>query len=418
MPYLSRFRTISSVPREPPAMTKLISLLILALAEILVLSLWFSATAVAPQIAAEFALTPLQQGMLTSAVIAGFVIGCLVSALLNLADRLEPRLFFAVSSVLGAAANLAFLAVDAGSPGAVGLRLATGAVMAGVYPIGMKIAVSWARNDAGLLVGFLVAALTVGSATPYLFAFSGGADWRVVLTAGSAAALIGAVAIGFVKVGPNFRKSGTFDVRRAFDTWRDPAIRLANFGYYGHMWELYAVWAGISFYLTASFERAGMEEAIAFGRLAGFSAIAAGFFGALLGGYLADKIGRTALTIASLTVSGLCCLAAGPLFGASPAIVITLALVWGIAVIADSAQFSTSVAELAEPGSQGTMLTTQNAVGFAIALISVQLLPVWVAAVGWEWAFAPLVVGPVFGILAMARLRGRPEAVKLAGGRR
>ena len=399
-------------------MTKWISLLILAAAEILVLSLWFSVTAVAPQIAAEFSLSTSQQGALTSAVIAGFVIGCLVSAILNLADNLEPRRFFLVCALIGAAANLAFLAVDAGSLTAILLRLITGAVMAGVYPIGMKLAVSWAKNDAGLLVGFLVAALTVGSATPYLFAFSGGADWRIVLTYGSIAAVTGGLLVLTVRIGPNFRKSGKFDAKRVFETWKNPAIRLANFGYYGHMWELYAVWAGVTFYLTANFAHNGVGDPIGSGRLWGFLAISSGFFGALIGGILADRIGRTALTIGALVISGLCCLLAGPLFGAAPVIVVVLAFVWCIAVIADSAQFSTSIAELSEPEHQGTMLTTQNAVGFAIALVSVQLLPLWVESVGWEWAFTPLVFGPIFGAVAMWRLRGRPEAVQLAGGRR
>lgn len=399
-------------------MTKLVSLLILAFAQVLVLSLWFSATAVAPQIAAEFGLSTFQQGALTSAVIAGFVIGCLVSAVLNLADNLEPRKFFLVCSLIGAGANMAFLAVDAGSVVAILLRLLTGAVMAGVYPIGMKMAVSWAKGDAGLLVGFLVAALTVGSATPYIFAWSGGTDWQVVLIYGSVAAIVGGMMMMLVKVGPNFRKSGKFDARKVLATWTNPSIRLANFGYYGHMWELYAVWAGVTFYLTANFQNNGLDDAIGTGRLWGFLAISSGFFGALLGGLLADRIGRTALTIGSLIISGACCLLAGPLFGSEPMIVVALAFVWCIAVIADSAQFSTSIAELSEPEDQGTMLTTQNAVGFAIALVSVQLLPLWVATVGWEWAFAPLVAGPIFGALAMWRLRARPEAVRLAGGRR
>ena len=151
----------------------------------------------------------------------------------------------------------------------------------------------------------------------------------------------------------------------------------------------------------------------AFGFQLGFRVV-----GAFFGGYLADRIGRTALTMAALFVSGACCLASGPLFGAAPVLVIGLALVWGIAVIADSAQFSTSVAELSEPGTQGTMLTTQNATGFAVALVSVQLLPVWVDSVGWDWAFTPLVLGPIFGFWAMWRLRYRPEAGRLAGGRR
>ena len=399
-------------------MQRLFSILLLTFAEVLVLSLWFSVTAVSPQIAADFALSPVEQGLLTSAVIAGFIVGCLVSAAFNLADSLEPRLFFSGCALLGALANYLFLFVDAGSVLAILLRFSTGAVMAGIYPVGMKIAVSWARNDAGLLVGFLVAGLTVGSATPYLFAWSGGADWRSVLVAGSFAACVGGIAILFIKVGPAWRNSGKLDMRLALDTWRKPGLRLANFGYYGHMWELYAVWAGIAFYLTASFQASGLENAVALGRLAGFSAIAIGFVGAFFGGYLADRIGRTALTMASLLVSGICCLLAGPLFGTAPMLVFAFALVWGIAVIADSAQFSASIAELAEPGTQGTMLTTQNATGFAIALVSVQLLPGWVDSVGWDWAFVPLAIGPAFGFWAMWRLRGLPEAEKLAGGRR
>lgn len=404
--------------RPVSVMQKLWSLGVLALAEVAVLSLWFSVTAVAPQIAAEYGLSTVQQGVLTSAVIAGFVVGCLVSAFFNLADRLDPRVFFLVCAFIGAAANLLFLAVDAGSAVAIALRFVTGAVMAGVYPVGMKMAVSWAKNDAGLLVGFLVAALTVGSATPYLFAYTGGADWQVVLISGSVAAALGGLAILLVRVGPNARRSATFDYRRALETFRNPAVRLANFGYYGHMWELYAVWAGISFYLIASFEQSGLQDPLGTGRLAGFLAISAGFIGALAGGYLADRIGRTALTMGALFVSGVCCLVAGPLFGASPIIVFALACIWGISVIADSAQFSTAIAELSEPETQGTMLTTQNAVGFAIALISVQLLPSWVALVGWAWAFAPLAIGPVFGFVSMWRLRALPEAARLAGGRR
>lgn len=398
-------------------MNKLASLVILALSEVLVLSLWFSATAVTPRIAAEFALTPWQQGLLTSAVIAGFITGCLISATFNLADVIAPRRFFVASALTGAVANLLLVFVDGGTVWAVALRFITGAVMAGVYPVGMKIAVSWARGDAGLLVGFLVGGLTVGSATPYLFAYGEGGDWRGVVIASSLAATLGGLGALLVKIGPAYQASPRFEIRRALDTWRRPAIRLANFGYYGHMWELYAVWAGITFYLAASFEAAGVENAAGLGQIAGFASIAIGFVGALAGGYVADRVGRTALTIAALAVSGACCVVAGPLFGAAPAVVITLALVWGVAVIADSAQFSTCVAELSDPGTQGTMLTTQNASGFAVALVSVQLLPLWVGAVGWDWAFTPLVAGPVFGIWAMWRLRRRPEARRLAGGR-
>jgi MFS family permease len=383
-----------------------------------VLSLWFATSAAAPGLAGEFGLSDDRIGLLVSAVQAGFVVGSLGSAFLGLADRLDPRWFYAISAAVGAAANALFLATDPGSTAALMLRAVTGAAMAGVYPIGIKIAVSWADKDRGLLVGLLVGALTIGSASPHLFAFLGGIEWRLILGAASSAALIGAAAILFVPVGPNLSPSGRFEPRMALTSLRDPPLRLANLGYLGHMWELYAMWAWIGAFLAASFAAAGLADPARVASIAAFATIAVGFAGAVGGGFLADRIGRTTLTMAAMAISAACCLLAGVAFGAPPPLVVVLCLVWGVTVIADSAQFSACVSELSPPGLTGTMLTTQTAAGFALTLVTIQLMPVWVGWVGWEWAFAPLAIGPLLGTLAMARLRRNPASARLAGGRR
>ncbi len=399
-------------------MNKPAALSVLALTQVAIMSLWFTTAAVAPALQAEFALSTAQIGWLTSAVQLGFVAGCLISAGFGLADRLDSRRFYAACAIVGGSANGLFLLVDPGSMTAIALRFLTGAAMAGVYPVGMKIAVSWADRDRGLLVGLLVGALTVGNATPHLFAFLGGVDWRFVMIAATVAAFCGAGAVLTVPMGPAPGMTGRFDPGAAWSAWTDRATRYANFGYLGHMWELFAMWAWIAAYLTASFAVGGIANAGGAASLAAFATIAVGAVGAFAGGWLADRIGRTALTVGALLVSGLCCLAAGPAFGAAPALVTLLCLVWGIAVIADSAQFSACVSELAKPGTQGTMLTVQTATGFALSVITIQLMPAWVDYAGWRWAFAPLAVGPLLGAFAMARLRTFPDATKLAHGLR
>lgn len=399
-------------------MHKPAALIALAITQVAVLSLWFATSAAAPGLAGEFGLSEDQLGLLVSAVQAGFVIGSVASAFLGLADRLDPRWFYAISAVIGAVANALFITVDPGSAAAVILRGITGGAMAGVYPIGIKIAVSWADKDRGLLVGLLVGALTVGSASPHLFAFLGGVEWRLILGAASSAALIGAAAILFVPVGPNLGASGKFEPKMALTALRDRPLRLANLGYLGHMWELYAMWAWIGAFLAASFAAAGIEAAEHPASLAAFATIAIGFAGAVGGGYFADRIGRTTLTMSAMAISAACCLLTGAVFGAAPALVVALCVVWGITIIADSAQFSACVSELSPPGLTGTMLTTQTAAGFALTLVTIQLMPVWVDLVGWRWAFAPLAIGPILGTIAMARLRRDPASLKLAGGRR
>lgn len=396
------------------------NLLLITLAQVLALSLWFSGTAAGPGLLREASgAVPGFQSWLTSSVQAGFVLGTLLSAVLSLPDRFDPRRVFAAAALAGAVVNAVILLLPVGGAADLVCRFLTGAALAGVYPVGMKLAAGWAdRADTGLVVGLLVGGLTLGSASPHLVNALGGLDWRVTVGAASAGALASAVLILRARLGPRHAAATRFDPANALLLLRDRGTRLATFGYLGHMWELYAMWAWVGAYLLASFAAwrgsGGSPETAA---LATFAVIAVGAVGSVAAGLLADRVGRVRVTSLAMAVSGACCLLAGPLFGSHPALTTALCLIWGVAVVADSAQFSASVAELSPPGLTGTMLTVQTCLGFALTLVSIHLTPVLIARAGWGPAFAALAAGPALGIVTMLHLGRSPEAARLAGGR-
>lgn len=399
------------------------NLIRLALAELLAMGLWFSASAVVPQLTTEWHLDAGAQSWLTMSVQIGFVVGALLSAVFNLADRIPAQHLVAASSLAGALFN-GILALFVESVGAaLVLRFLTGVALAGVYPPGMKLMATWCKEDRGFCIGFLVGALTVGSAAPHLLngiPFFGGEPgippWRPVLLTVSASALVGAVIAGWaVRPGPLLPAAAPFNWRYAGRSLRDRSVRLANFGYLGHMWELYAMWTWAPLLLLMSYRQAGWSEMAA--RLAGFAVVAVGGLGCVVAGFLADRWGRTRISILSLAVSGGCALLAGALF-AAPGALTFLSLLWGFAVVADSAQFSAAVSELSDPQYVGTALTLQTSLGFLLTLVTIRLVPPLVDHVGWGWAFGVLAAGPLFGIWSMVRLRRLPEAVKMASGRR
>jgi len=399
---------------------KIYAVSLLAICEVAALALWFSASAVVPSMSAAYPMTDWQISLFTSAVQAGFVVGTLISAAFGLADRLDPRRFFMAATLIAAAANAAIVLLEPGSVPVFGARFVTGLCMAGVYPIGMKMVSSWAKGDLGMLVAILVGALTLGSASPHLFNAFGGVDWQFTILSTSAAAALAALTINLMPVGPGQTTTRQFRLAQVTEAFRNRALVFANLGYLGHMWELYAMWAWIGIFLHASFslDSAGFDVDL-LTRLMTFLVMGiGGFVGCVGGGWLSDRFGRTWLTIWAMTISGLCALTVGLLFGASPYLIGLFCLLWGVTVVADSAQFSASVAELAAPELVGTMLTAQTCAGFVLTLVTIHLMPVFVDLAGWRYAFMPLALGPLFGVWAMARLRRLPDARKLANGKR
>lgn len=401
-------------------------LFLLAAIQWLAMTLWFSASAVTRPLTDAWQLTSGQQAWLTISVQLGFVIGAFVSAVFNLADRVSPPRLVAICSLLGAGLNaaIALLISDEAGGTKIGflavvlLRMATGVMLAGVYPVGMKLMATWFVRGRGLAIGVLVGALTVGSASPHLVkAFVEPEHWRRVLLISSLCAAVAAgLAATVARAGPHLPNAAKFDWTYFARIWRDEAVRRANFGYLGHMFELYAMWAWAPVLVAESLEK-GHYSAVAQAQ-AGFALIAAGGAGCVLAGLWADRIGRTNTTIASLIVSGGCALIAGTLYD-HPLLLVAVCIVWGFAVVADSAQFSTAVSELCDPRYVGTALTIQTCTGFLLTTLTIRAVPAVHAASGsWALATALLAIGPLFGIYHMALLRQMREATKMAGGMR
>jgi MFS family permease len=373
------------------------ALTLLAVALVLSMSTWFSASAVLPQLRDEWGLGDTAAAWLTIAVQLGFVAGALVSSVVNLSDVQSARLVLVGGAFGAAAANLGLLAASsAGS--AIPLRFLTGFFLAGVYPPALKLMSTWFARGRGTALGILVGALTIGSASPHLVNGLGGLDWTLVvgvtsaLTAGG-----GLLVLAAVREGPYPFPRAAFDPRQLGLVFRNRGVRLASLGYFGHMWELYAVWAWFLVFAREELFTDPREAA-----LVTFAVIALGGLGCLLGGIAGDRIGRPETTAVCMVVSGLCALTIGFV---PHGLAVTIAFLWGFAVVADSAQFSTLVTEHADQAYVGTALTLQLAVGFTLTVATIWLVPYVERAANWGWAFAFLAAGPALGVAAMLRLR-------------
>lgn len=394
-------------------------MLLLASVEVLGLTVWFSATAVSPALQAEWQISPLAAVWLTTSVQVGFVAGGVTSALLTLGDRFKPQLVMSVSA-FGAGASTAILALAAdGLWQAIGLRFLTGMFLAGVYPIGMKVMSSWASpRQRGTAFGILLGALTLGSGMPHLISgLAEGMPWRMIMLIAACITLVaGLIALVWVRPGPYaVGQTARPKIRYAWAGFSSRSPLLANLGYFGHMWELYALWTWLPTFLLMSSRTTGGETSTAHIGVSTFIAIGvAGLAGCLLGGWLADRFGRNSAAVSALVISGLCCLFSPLMYTLAGPIMLIFLVVWGGSVIADSGVFSTSLSESVDPRYVGTALTAQTTIGYLVTIITIQLVPLAANLTGWQFAFLILLPGPVVGAIAMYMRRGTstlPEEV-------
>lgn len=394
---------IIASPRGGSSIRPFVMLGLIAVVETLGMAAWFAGNAIAPELATRFGLSATDRAWLTSAVQLGFVAGTLIAAVTNLPDLLPNRWYLAVAAVIAAAAN-ALLLVAATFPAVLASRFMLGVALAGVYPPAMKMAATWFASGRGLAIGVVVASLTLGKAAPFLVEAFGGLDANTVVLSTSVATLMAAVLVAlWYRDGPHAFPRRPFSWRLVGEVVRVRQLRLVTAGYLGHMWELYAFWTYVGAYWRVSLSRSGSPIEPRTLALVSFASIAIGAVGCVWGGFLADRVGREKVVVWSLAASAAAGLAAGAVLGAAPLLVGLVIAVWAIAIIADSAQFSALVTELAPSHAVGTALTLQTSLGFLLTIGSIQL----VGAAGGpanRWVFPLLAIGPALGIVAFTRL--------------
>lgn len=376
---------------------------------------WFSATAITPELTRVWRLSPGQVAWLTNAVQLGFVTGALLSSLVSLPDLVSLRKLMALSAAVAALANLCLLWAPS-VPSLLSARFVTGIALAGVYPPALKLTSTWFVRGRGTALGLVIAALTLGSALPHLVRYlTDRVDWQAVVIAASACTLLGGIVIAtFATEGPFPFSRAIFNPRYVGTVFQNRKLLLANLGYFGHMWELYAMWGWMLAYVRAASGGLGLTgERTA--SLVTFVVIAAGIAGATLGGVIADRTSRPFAAGLMMALSGVCAVTMGFLFGGPLWLFLAAAVVWGVTVIGDSAQFSAMATELSDPSYVGTALALQLGLGFALTLVSIRFTSVLASHIGWRWSFLPLATGPAVGVVAMIMLSRLLESSKRHG---
>ncbi len=418
--------TTADAPSEPiteEPRDRWVQLALISVGILCAMSPSFASSSVAPALRDAWGMDPLGVSWLLIAMLLGFSVAAIGLGVIGAPDVIPGPRMFALGALVAGIANLGFAFVATDLSTALVFRFLTGVGVAAAYPVAMKLTAGWFRRERGLAIGVMAGALTLGTSSPLLFRAVGvmaGVDWRAVIATASVACFVGAMVVWLgVRTGPFDTPSPRLSLRIAARAYGDPGVRLANFGYLGHMWELFAMWTWVPLYFAASFTAAGVTDP-AVASLAAFVVVAVGVVGCVVAGAVADRVGRTTTTIVAMAASGTCAILVGFAFGAPPALVLILGVVWGVTVIADSAQFSAAVSELAPPGTAGSALSLQTAVGFVFTSITILLIGLMdpTDAAGWRVAFGLLALGPLVGIVAMWRLRRSPESLVMAGGNR
>ncbi len=398
--------------------SKPLILTIVSISLLFTLTVWFSANAITPQLINLWNLNQANLALLSTILIVGFVIGGLIYSVFNLPDIVKTPLFFSFNALLAALGNF-LAAISPNFIVFVSFRFITGFFLAGVYPTSMKLISSWYKRNRGFAIGILLGALTAGSGLPYIFNLTGLPNWRILLSISSLLALIGSILIFiFIKEGPHLVKGAKFKFSNIKELFRQKSVRYANYAYFGHMWELYAFWVWIPKFLQEVHFRTnpGMDVTFYFS-LGTFLVFISGALGNMIGGKIADKIGRTKFNILMSAVSGTCSLIIG-FFLQNYILALVIAVIWGLTVVPDSPQYSAMISELSNPAFIGTSLAIQTSIGFAITNITIWLLPIIVELIGWTFGFTFLVIGPIFGIMSLIKLRKEPDSEKIALGKK